>query len=79
MCFALMIGLPMSRLVHHRIACVLWRVYPAFITFVVIATGNHYFTDVVLGALTAGLSALLAKQLLARARPDVWAFAGVTA
>ena len=55
----------------------LWRVYPVFITFVVIATGNHYFTDVVLGALTAGLSALLAKQLLARARPDVWAFAGV--
>jgi len=78
-CFALMIGLPMSRLVRHRIVRVLWRVYPAFITFVVIATGNHYFTDVVLGALTAGLSALLAKQLLARARPDVWAFAGVTA
>jgi membrane-associated phospholipid phosphatase len=78
-CFALMIGLPMSRLVRHRIARVLWLVYPAFITFVVIATGNHYFTDVVLGAVTAGLSALLAKQLLARARPDVWAFAGVTA
>jgi membrane-associated phospholipid phosphatase len=78
-CFALMIGLPMSRLVRDRIARVLWRVYPAFITFVVIATGNHYFTDVVFGAVTAGLSALLAKQLLARARPDVWAFAGVTA
>jgi membrane-associated phospholipid phosphatase len=78
-CFALMIGLPMSRLVRHRIARVLWLVYPAFITFVVIATGNHYFTDVVLGAVTAGVSALLAKQLLARARPDVWAFAGVTA
>ena len=78
-CVALMIGLPMSRLVRHRVACGLWRVYPGFITFVVIATGNHYFTDVVLGALTAGLSALLAKQLLARARPDVWAFAGVTA
>jgi hypothetical protein len=78
-CFALMIGVPMSRLVRHRIARMLWRVYPAFITFVVIATGNHYFTDVGLGAVTAGLSALLAEQLLARARPDVWAFAGVTA
>jgi hypothetical protein len=64
-CFALMIGLPMSRLVRHRLARVLWRVYPVLITFVVIATGNHYFTDVVLGALTAGLSALLANQLLA--------------
>jgi membrane-associated phospholipid phosphatase len=41
---------------------------------VVIATGNHYLTDVVLGGLTALTSAVLANQLLARARPDVWAF-----
>jgi membrane-associated phospholipid phosphatase len=45
-----------------------------WITFVVVATGNHYLTDVFLGAMTAGASMLLAKQLLARARPDVWAF-----
>ena len=78
-CFALMIALPMSRLVHGRVARVLWSSYPLLIAFVVVVTGNHYFTDVVLGALTAGLSAALAKQLLARARPDVWAFAGVPA
>jgi hypothetical protein len=29
---------------------------------------------VFLGAVTAGASALLAQRLLARARPDVWAF-----
>ena len=52
---------------------------PLLITFVVVATGNHYFTDVFLGALTAGVSALLAKQLLARARPDAWAFRQATA
>jgi membrane-associated phospholipid phosphatase len=78
-CFALMIALPMSRLVHSRVARMLWRVYPLFIVFVVVVTGNHYFTDVALGALTAVLSASLAKQLLARARPDVWAFTGVPA
>jgi membrane-associated phospholipid phosphatase len=78
-CFALMIGIPMSRLVRSRVARVLWRIYPAFIVFVVVATGNHYFTDVALGGLTAVISAVLAKQLLARARPDAWAFAGVTA
>jgi membrane-associated phospholipid phosphatase len=78
-CFALMIGVPMSRLVHHRYARVLWRIYPVFIAFVVVATGNHYFTDVFLGALTAGAAALLSKQLLARARPDIWAFTGVPA
>ena len=78
-CFALMIGVPMSRLVHSRAARLLWRVYPAFITFVVVVTANHYFTDVALGALTAGASALLAQELLARARPDVWAFSGAPA
>jgi len=78
-CFALMIGWPMSRLVRHRAVRILWLVYPLFITFVVVATGNHYFTDVFLGALTAGISALLAKQLLARARPDVWTFSGAPA
>jgi membrane-associated phospholipid phosphatase len=78
-CVALMIGLPMARLVRTRPARLLWRVYPALIAFVVVVTANHYFTDVVLGALTAGVSALLAKQLLARARPDVWAFSRVPA
>jgi membrane-associated phospholipid phosphatase len=78
-CFALMISMPMSRLVHSRLARMLWRIYPLFIVFVVVVTGNHYFTDVALGALTAALSAALAKQLFARARPDVWAFARVPA
>ncbi len=78
-CFAVMVGMPMSRLVHSRWARMLWRVYPAAIVFVVVVTGNHYFTDVFLGALTAVVSELLAKRLLARARPDVWAFAGVAA
>ena len=73
-CFALMIGWPMARLVRNPVAMILWAIYPVFITFVVIATGNHYLTDVVLGALTALTSAFLSKQLLARARPDVWAF-----
>jgi len=76
-CFALMIGITMSRLVRHRSSRVLWRIYPLFIAFVVVATGNHYFTDVFLGAVTAAVAALLAKQLLARARPDHWAFTGL--
>jgi membrane-associated phospholipid phosphatase len=73
-CFALMIGWPMARLVKNPFAMVAWAIYPVFITFVVIATGNHYLTDVFLGGVTALASALLSKQLLARARPDVWAF-----
>jgi membrane-associated phospholipid phosphatase len=78
-CFALLTGIPMIRLSRHRLAKLAWSVYPVWITFVVIATGNHYLTDVFLGAVTAGISALLAKRLLARVRPDVWAFGRVTA
>ncbi|MGI8712562.1 MAG: phosphatase PAP2 family protein [Solirubrobacteraceae bacterium] len=78
-CFALMIGLPMAKLVKLRAARVAWLLYPLFISFVVIATGNHYLTDVFLGAVTAGFSGLLAGKLLAKARPDAWAFGQVTA
>ncbi len=78
-CFAIMAGWSMVRLSSHRAVKVAWSIYPLLITFVVVATANHYFTDVFLGAMTAGASALLAKQLLARARPDVWAFSNATA
>jgi membrane-associated phospholipid phosphatase len=78
-CFSLMIGVPMARLVKRRPAQIAWCVYPLFISFVVIATGNHYITDVILGAFTAGVSSLLARHLLARARPDAWAFGQATA
>ena len=77
-CFAVMTGFSMRRLVRRRAARIAWSVYPLWITFVVVATGNHYFTDVFLGALTAGVSAIIAKHLLARARPDVWAFRQAT-
>ena len=60
-CFALMVGVPMARLVRRRWREIVWRLYPLVITFVVVATGNHFLTDVFLGALTAGAAALLAQ------------------
>lgn len=78
-CFAVLVAWPMRRLVRRRAARIAWGCYPALIAWVVVATGNHYVTDVVLGALTAALAGLAAKQLLARARPDVWAFEQATA
>ena len=78
-CFAVMLGWSMSRLVKRKAAMVAWWLYPLLVTFVVVATANHYLIDVFLGAVTAGLSAVLAKRLFARARPDVWAFGHATA
>jgi len=77
-CFAVMVGGSMFRLTRWRPGKVLWALYPLLITFVVVATANHFLTDVFLGALTAGASALLAQRLFARARPGVWTFGRAT-
>jgi hypothetical protein len=72
-CFALMIAVPMSRVMRSRVMTIVWRFYPVLVVFVIVATGNHFVADAFLGALTAGASAY-AAQWLARARPAVWAF-----
>jgi hypothetical protein len=71
--FALMIGVPMSRLGRHRATRIVWGAYPMLVTFVIVATGNHFFVDAFLGAVTAGLAAW-AASFMARARPAAWAF-----
>jgi hypothetical protein len=72
--FALMIGVPLSRLVRARRLRRFWAMYPALVTFVIVATANHWIADAVLGAATAGAAAW-AAHWLARARPAAWAFA----
>ena len=72
-CFATMIGLSLARLVRHRAIRVLWALYPLLVTFVIVATANHFLADAFFGACTAGVSAYAARWM-ARARPRVWAF-----
>jgi hypothetical protein len=72
-CFALMIGWPLARLVKTRALKVFWSVYPLLVVWVIVATGNHFFADAVLGACAAAVSAYAASWL-ARARPAAWAF-----
>jgi membrane-associated phospholipid phosphatase len=72
--FALMVGVTASRLSRHWYTKILWALWPALVTWVVIVTGNHYWVDAALGALVAGVSALVAQRLLARARPEAWSF-----
>ena len=76
--FALMIGVTGYRLVKWRPARIFWMVYPLYIAFVVIVTANHFWMDAAVGAVVAVASAY-ASAVLARARPDAWAFAGATA
>ena len=72
--FALMLAVPMARMTRHTAIRALWCAYPAIVAFVVIATANHWWIDAFLGAATAAVSALAAQALLARARPDAWAW-----
>jgi membrane-associated phospholipid phosphatase len=70
--FSLMIGIPAVMLVKHRALKVLWAIYPAVVSFVVIATGNHFWVDGALGALVAAVSAYAATAAFARLRPEAW-------
>lgn len=71
--FALMIAVPLARLVRSRWARAFWMGYPLLVLFVVVATANHFLADAVFGAATSGIAAYAAAWL-ARARPAAWAF-----
>jgi hypothetical protein len=71
--FALMIGVPLARLARHRVTRIAWALYPLLVTFVIVATANHFIVDAVLGGVTAGAAAWVAAWM-ARARPSAWAF-----
>jgi PAP2 superfamily len=72
--FSLMLGVTMARMTRRRWARALWFAYCPVITFVVIATANHWWIDGFLGASVAAVSAVAARELFARARPEVWAW-----
>ena len=72
--FALMIAVPAFCLVRHPILKGLWAVYPLVVTFVVMATANHFWLDAAFGAMVAAASAWAASYAFARARPDAWAW-----
>jgi hypothetical protein len=73
-CFALMLSFPMIRMARRAWVKVLWATYAPVVSFVVVATGNHWVFDAFTGALVAAVSAVAAQTLFARARPEAWAW-----
>jgi len=71
--YSLMLGVPMSRMVRTRTAAAAWLAYPLLVSFVVVATANHWWLDAVLGAATAAAASWAATALV-QARPHAWAF-----
>jgi hypothetical protein len=72
--FSLMLAVPAVLIVRRRLAKVLWALYPPLVTAVVIATGNHWWFDAAAGALVALTAALVARLVLSRVRPGIWAW-----
>jgi len=63
----------LAMLVRTPVLKALLFAYPLLMTYVVVASGNHFWLDAVFGLITAALSVGVAL-LLARLRPD-WSFA----
>jgi hypothetical protein len=74
MCFALLVGITATRLVQRRWLKAVFLAYPALVLVAIVVTANHFIFDAVTGALTAVLAALVARQVMARMRPAVWAW-----
>ena len=72
--FALMISIPALKLVRTQALKVLWGLYPLIVTFVVVATANHFWLDAAFGAMVAAASAYAASAGFARARPEAWSW-----
>jgi membrane-associated phospholipid phosphatase len=72
--FALMIGGTGVMVCRRWWAKAWWAFWPVLIAWVVIVTANHYWVDWALGWMVAVASALIAHRLLARVRPESWAW-----
>jgi len=69
-CFSLIIGLSCFFLVKWRPLGIAWLFYPALIIFSIVATGNHFWLDAILGAGVAVIAFLIARAI-ERVRPTL--------
>jgi membrane-associated phospholipid phosphatase len=63
---ALIVGVILASVVRNRVGKAVWLVWPLWVAFAVMATGNHFWLDVVAGMLTGAVA--LAVVYRARVR-----------
>src|SRR6266536_1170165 len=68
---ALIVGLTLAHVSRHWWSKTLWLLWPAWVWFAVMATGNHFWLDILAGILVAGLAAVVIyrQPLWRRLRP----------
>lgn len=67
---SLILGVAMAGLARSTVGRVLWPLWPAWVWFTVMATGNHYWLDIAAGIALAAVSATLVLRLEASRRRD---------
>src|SRR3954453_16327353 len=77
--FSTMIGVTGVLISRHTITRILWAAYPVLVFWVVVVTANHFWVDGAFGLLVAVLSAVPARQVLARGGPAVCSWRPATA
>jgi membrane-associated phospholipid phosphatase len=67
---ALIVGITLAVVVRHWYFKIVWLLWPAWVWFSVMATGNHFWLDIAIGIAVAGLAAAIinAPRLLRLAR-----------
>jgi membrane-associated phospholipid phosphatase len=63
---ALIVGFALASLVRTRWLKLVWTLWPSWVWFSVMATGNHFWLDVAAGVAVAGLAATLLAWLESR-------------
>jgi membrane-associated phospholipid phosphatase len=63
---ALIVGIVLASVVRHRIWKALWLLWPAWVWFAVMATGNHFWLDVLAGIILAAISMTVIYRVPAR-------------
>jgi membrane-associated phospholipid phosphatase len=79
MCFALLVGATGFRLTTRLWLRAVVLAYPLLVLAVIVITGNHFFFDAAAGAVVAVLAAMGAHWVMARLRPEAWAWRRVGA
>jgi PAP2 superfamily len=74
MCFSLLVGGTTIRLTKRPWLRVIGGLYPLLVLFAIVSTGNHFIFDAAAGAVLAAVAAFVAHRVMARVRPDSWAW-----
>jgi hypothetical protein len=62
--YALIVGVALATIAERRVVRIVGALYPAAMLLIIVATGNHFFVDAVLGGVAVTIGWLVARMLV---------------